>query len=667
MRLTAFRNLKAQQFDELDIPLDQLSAFLSEPIADAKEGLPLLKLATFNGEATKTGAKRSNKSVKSLTGVELDYDAGIISLENAQEIFKAAGLRVILYSTPSWTKDKPKWRALLPFAQERFASQFPAIRRQCFQLLEGLLPKGSIAPESRTLSQAYYYGHLKDRPIYVLEAPGQFIDLEVAWLKVVDGGASKEEPNGALDPKHHVDAGELNGLVENILAGENLHDSTVRLAMILANRGLRDRPTLLTMIQSLLGNSRAPRDERYAERWAGVERGVTSALAKVAFDDLDAAAREPGREKLPSWRNIQEYNQARGYGEELEPPIIVPNLFWKDISLLSGEGGRGKTTLMLQMAVSMAVGVEFLSFVPLRPEKVAFFTQEDDSQILWNKARAFCQSTGFDWTIIEKNLVIVWLDMRFTKQEKFRLESADLEVIEALASQIQGAGVSMVMFDPLASFAGEETNEGFRQVIRACRHIIRTADCGVLLAHHTGKTSRDDQYAARGGSALVDGSRMAMNLHYLEPDEFAAATGVDTQWGGYKWGFEKTSHIQRPEPKYLLRADRFSFSEIPGLTREQRTSAASTAQERRESERQEQRAAEQRAAEKKRQEDILKAVQEGAVSKQQIAQTVGGNATTLRSSIDRMLIEGVLVEDRSVRTRGGLHPIGLGLKNGDLL
>ena len=67
-------------------------------------------------------------------------------------------------------------------------------------------------------------------------------------------------------------------------------------------------------------------------------------------------------------------------------------------------------------------------------------------------------------------------------------------------------------------------NDNEQRLVEAARRIIRGLGCCVRFIHHTGKANARaktvDQYSARGGSALPDGSRMMMVMVPVsEPDE----------------------------------------------------------------------------------------------------------------------------------------------------
>jgi hypothetical protein len=125
--------------------------------AKEKSRLPWLKLASFGSERTHNQSLRHNANVKALTGIELDYDGEQMSLDKAARILERAKLLSLLYTSPSNTKAKPRWRILLPTSCPRP----PKLHYQLVSRVNDLFG-GVMAPESYVLSQAYYFGSVRN-------------------------------------------------------------------------------------------------------------------------------------------------------------------------------------------------------------------------------------------------------------------------------------------------------------------------------------------------------------------------------------------------------------------------------------------------------------------------------------------------------------------------
>ena len=140
----------------------------------SKKKLPWLKLAQFGTDASAKGCLRTNANVVLITGVEVDYDAGETTFDQAVERLAAAGLRALVYTSASHKAGvKEKWRVLCPLS----APLPPDVRYGLVAELNGVLG-GGIDPASFNLSIAFYYGSVNDNPGHRVEVlDGDFINL----------------------------------------------------------------------------------------------------------------------------------------------------------------------------------------------------------------------------------------------------------------------------------------------------------------------------------------------------------------------------------------------------------------------------------------------------------------------------------------------------------
>jgi hypothetical protein len=99
------------------VDLGELRKRALDTTADTKEKLPLVKLATFGGKRSEQNSLRHNANVESITGVEGDYDDETVPFDKAVELIRQSRLNALLYTSPSNTADKPRWRILCPASQ----------------------------------------------------------------------------------------------------------------------------------------------------------------------------------------------------------------------------------------------------------------------------------------------------------------------------------------------------------------------------------------------------------------------------------------------------------------------------------------------------------------------------------------------------------------------
>jgi hypothetical protein len=138
-----------------DMTLAALHELIGNTTAPSKDKLPLLKLARFGSVRSASGSLRHDANVISVSGVEGDYDGEEMAPDEALKRLETVGLACLLYTSPSHTPAKPRWRILLPFSRELP----PGRRSKMVDRANGVLG-GVLARESWSLSQAFYFGRV---------------------------------------------------------------------------------------------------------------------------------------------------------------------------------------------------------------------------------------------------------------------------------------------------------------------------------------------------------------------------------------------------------------------------------------------------------------------------------------------------------------------------
>jgi hypothetical protein len=141
------------------VTVEELRDLIVQTTAPTKLELKWFKLATFGDQRSPKGSLRHDANVISVNGVELDYDSEAISFEEAVNIAARGRVRSILYTTPSHTDAKPRWRILCPTSCELA----PAERYGMAARVNGLYG-GVFAPESFILSQGFVFGSVAGNP-----------------------------------------------------------------------------------------------------------------------------------------------------------------------------------------------------------------------------------------------------------------------------------------------------------------------------------------------------------------------------------------------------------------------------------------------------------------------------------------------------------------------
>ena len=119
----------------------------------SKTSCPWIKLATFGELRTDDGCLRHDRNLVEIHGIEGDYDQGEVSPAQAIALLEQAQIRACVYTSPSHTAEKPRWRVLAPLSH----SVSPLHRERLLARVNGVLG-GVLAGESFTASQSYFFG-----------------------------------------------------------------------------------------------------------------------------------------------------------------------------------------------------------------------------------------------------------------------------------------------------------------------------------------------------------------------------------------------------------------------------------------------------------------------------------------------------------------------------
>jgi hypothetical protein len=193
--------------------------------------------------------------------------------------------------------------------------------------------------------------------------------------------------------------------------------------------------------------------------------------------------------------------------------------------ILASAGGVGKTQLLVQLAISIVVGRNWLGHFEVDPDArkgsvLLALAEEDQDEVhrrIWNGA----ESLGL--TRDERELVarrIVALPLAGSPVALVARgtggaieETSELHSIRRLLERDAGpGGWSSVILDPLARWAGPDTeadNAAATRFVQAVESLVRVpGNPTVLVAHHSSKTARrEGGVDSRGVTAITDAFR----------------------------------------------------------------------------------------------------------------------------------------------------------------
>jgi hypothetical protein len=265
LTVTFFRNKSAQSLRVEELTLSEISVRIAGQTASSKEKLPLLELKTFGEKRTGKTCLRHDANVVDFCGIEGDADDERLSFDAAVAKVREAKVRALVYTSPSWVPGvKEKWRVLFPLSK----TYLPERRTELVAWANGLL-EGAFSPETFTLSQSYYYGHVGGQPYRIEINDGDFLDLrEDLKARAIEkpGTTAKKRAGKGADGADVTVPADWQSLVAHIQAGEPLHTSLRDLAAKLVTSGTSGG-TVVNLLRALMEGSKAKTDD--PDTWRG--------------------------------------------------------------------------------------------------------------------------------------------------------------------------------------------------------------------------------------------------------------------------------------------------------------------------------------------------------------------------------------------------------------
>lgn len=621
--VTVFQNIGCSKATRLSKPWGEICEMLREPdiISNGKLSAPMIKLATFGEERNPNDQQpdfdkrslRYSGNLLKVSGIEADYDAGIMPMEEAVKLLEKAGIRAVLYSSwgdgliePPKYLGGPRWRVIAPFSRELPPEQ----RAKMVARLNGALG-GVLADESFTLAQGFFIGarpggDYKCKVTHRDPCGGEPIDTldTLDDIAVYKRNFSQDDDG---DERYSVDI--KPGSV--VVAPEVYAELRTALSVIPADcdnfewfsvlRGLsRLSNTMEAKAIARDWSTSSPNPEHneavFNKEWARMSReNTTISHRKVMWlaNQYDPSWNKPrdlktipvGQRPSVLDRPIQPLTEEEAASAKLHPRMLVENYLYADLRNIVAAGGVGKTTLLLYEAMNGALGRPIWDHSVPDPFNTVFVTKEDSREILVGRLKLMMDQN--DLSSSERLQVWSRVSVIDLVGDPFKLASTKGQEITPHGENLEKLIMRCVplkpdrfIFDPLMSFGVGESrvNDAEQAIVQAARHILRRfPGCAVDVVHHTGKANAraftTDQYSGRNGSALPDGSRMVAVLVQCSAATFQTETGIRLGAPGCESGLKlalpKLSYCA-PQPDVFIHRRGFLFSTVPALDQDMR-------------------------------------------------------------------------------------------------
>jgi RecA-family ATPase len=230
-------------------------------------------------------------------------------------------------------------------------------------------------------------------------------------------------------------------------------------------------------------------------------------------DQAPAPARPLATVCPPAWRDVP-----------LEPMrwLATRRIPASDVTILSGDGGGGKTTVALQLAVSVERGLGDWLGTTCETGPVLFFSGEEPEDEMRRRLERVARKRGLEPAEIEN------LHFHFADPERCLLgvsrpngPMAPTPLFESLCARAEDIRPALIVVDSIAATFGGNQNDRVhaRTYVAMFRRLARAVDCAVLLLYHPSLSGITNGTGRGGSMDWQNATRARLHLETVREDE----------------------------------------------------------------------------------------------------------------------------------------------------
>jgi RecA-family ATPase len=248
----------------------------------------------------------------------------------------------------------------------------------------------------------------------------------------------------------------------------------------------------------------------------------------VTLAELDMSRQQDSRHRVEMGEHTSRFFRASELQGKPVPARewLVPDLIpHRTVTLLSGDGGTGKSLLALQLAVAAATGGRWIGR-EVTPGSVVYLSAEDDTDELHRRLSDIIEREGGDFRDLER------LTLRSLAGEDALLavETAVTLAATALYEELELAAkaqqdVRVIILDTLADLypANENDRAKVRQFVGLLRGLAIRRQCAVVLLAHPSLSGLSSGSGTSGSTAWNNSVRSRLYMERItdgahEPD-----------------------------------------------------------------------------------------------------------------------------------------------------
>lgn len=176
------------------------------------------------------------------------------------------------------------------------------------------------------------------------------------------------------------------------------------------------------------------------------------------------------------------------------PWVIEDILVQEDFMILSGEGGSGKTYVLMEMAYALATGNSLFGHFPIvKPQPVIYIDLEMSRQIVINRFHRLYAGHGVTDPSQVSGIAVL-------SKENFSFDK-DLAWLSEL---ILRHGAKYILMDSISKFGLEDENKSAEasKVFNSIQFLRKGTGVGFVCIHHWNKEPRDPKVHVKPGGRL---------------------------------------------------------------------------------------------------------------------------------------------------------------------
>lgn len=229
----------------------------------------------------------------------------------------------------------------------------------------------------------------------------------------------------------------------------------------------------------------------------------------------------PSAGKSPLWVDGKLFNAAA----IPRRPWAVPGYLMRgSVTVLSGQGAGGKSSLVVRWTVNLAAGEVIGQFAPTGPMRVVNYNTEDDRDEQQRRYSAALKASDHGPEVLQ-HIIRCGPEDVGTLFERDPVTgritpTAAMAQLEELCVTTEAA---VLFCDPLAELhnAEENDNTAMRAVVAAFRSLAKRLNIAVVILHHDrkGNSAPGDMDRVRGASAISGAVRVMLTLTTMTEEE----------------------------------------------------------------------------------------------------------------------------------------------------